>query len=447
VIVVELRRPLGATEEGIWLMDAAASLNFVIVCHVSGALKPDELRQGLDAAQARHPQLRARVEELPEGPAFTPVGVGPIPLEVKHLPEQAWVAEAEDQLPLRFPLAGPYLRATLLRHDAGLSTLLLGFHHVIADGRGAMALVRDVLTAAAGARRGVVTELEPSLDVLPFDARLPADCFGWRAALRRGVFALRVLCRSRLWGPPVRVRRDREAFAHSRRTRVIPTELKGAQLQRLVDRCRAEETTVHGALSAAMLLGILADRAEVNGVSSKVGPVVTMGRPVNQAQRLRPPPGDALGLHVFTLDYETRLSQSTGFWELARDVHDSLHRGLARKDDLCMAVLNPKVAGWMGARTLDPKQFLEKWEQNAFCTTSLTNLGRTEIPSIYGSLGLEACRVVSTPSALGDFMASAVTLGDTLYWTFLWPDPVLTEEHAQRLTEGIASQLHRALDL
>ncbi|MBG7585789.1 hypothetical protein GHU37_25905, partial [Pseudomonas aeruginosa] len=79
-MMAEIRRPLSAVERWYWLSDQFSALNVISRVRVHGRLSIDDLRRGLDALQARHPLLRARVAPAagldPRGVAGEP----PIPL-------------------------------------------------------------------------------------------------------------------------------------------------------------------------------------------------------------------------------------------------------------------------------------------------------------------------------------------------------------------------------
>lgn len=60
--MAEIRRPLSAVERWYWLSDQFSALNVISRVRVHGRLSIDDLRRGLDALQARHPLLRARIE-------------------------------------------------------------------------------------------------------------------------------------------------------------------------------------------------------------------------------------------------------------------------------------------------------------------------------------------------------------------------------------------------
>jgi len=444
---VELRRPLGASEAGTWLMDRGAPLTFVLVARLAGELTPDVLGQALAALQARHPPLRARVVATDGGPAFTPDGVGPVPLRVLDAAPEAWASEAEDELVARFADAGPLLRATWLRHGQADGTLLLAFHHALTDGRGALAALGELVTAAGRLAQGRPAALAPSSWTAPLERCLPPAARGPGAALRRGLFVARTLWRDRRLGPALRVRRERSLPAHARRPRVCPLVLEPDVLQALVARARAEGTTLHGGLSAALLLAILADLSPAPGSGAASAPVVSLGTPHDIRDQLTPAPGGALGLLVSSLAFEGRVAPETPLWELARRIRRALQAGLSRGEAWSTVRLTPRVVAWLGGDRLEPAAFVEAWEREAGATCGVTNLGRLALPERCGPLSLREVHAVSAPSALTDLVLLAMTHAGQLRLNLMWPEPCLTRAHAERLATDVEARLLGALQV
>jgi hypothetical protein len=453
----DLDRPLGPAERGLWLMDAGAPLNYCLVARVAGGLHEHLLRAALDAAQARHPPLRARVEESAGLLRFRSDDVGPIPLSVERGPESAWLTRVEDDLTQRHPAAGPLLRVILHQHDDNDAvTLLMSSHHVIGDGRSGVSLLRDVLTAAGRIAAGGPPGLSPLAATSPIEDLLPASARGLRGAFRNALFMARTSVAAARNGAPLPVRQEQETPAHSRRARIHPVVLDPRTTGRLMERCRSERTTVHGALSAAMILGILADHGAGAGAGYGSGAgsgaaaghaadTVGFGIPVDMRPLLEPSVDDALGFYVSMISYERRLSADAELWELARDIRDRVVAGRRRRDDVSVVAMSPRLGRWLGAERLPPREFVESWERHVRGTGGLTNMGRLDIPTAYGALSLETCHLAFTPSALGQFSAGVSSLDDQLFWDFTWPDPSMTRAHADALIGGIVETLRRAI--
>lgn len=422
-------------EHGIWKTDLGAPLNFTTSARITGPLTADVLRAALPAVRARHVHLRARIEADANGlPRFIHDDVPPLELQV--VPNGDWVKELEREINQPFDARGPLARFVFVEREKD-AYVLATIHHSVGDGMSGTFLMRDLLQACAQVLAGQPPSLEPLSESGSIDAGIPAASRGLRALGYHLRFVLRemwVLLRS---GFPLKVRRDRHLFAHSRRARVIPHQLEPALAEKLAARARAEKTTVHGALSAAMLLGTLADAGK-----SRAG--VTFGTPINLRPHLEPPVGEQLGFYVSMTLYRDIVHRDQPFWDLARSVRRQLEDTTARKGHLAIIDLLPKIMGVIGGWRLAPRALLERFERAMPSTTGLTNLGRLTIATTYGPLTLEDCHFAACPSALGDFLSTATSLHGRIFWNFVWPDPVLTEDHAQKLVAGIIARLESA---
>ncbi|HHA3877941.1 TPA: condensation domain-containing protein, partial [Pseudomonas aeruginosa] len=150
-MMAEIRRPLSAVERWYWLSDQFSALNVISRVRVHGQLSIDDLRRGLDALQARHPLLRARIEhDAGLDPRWVPCE-RPIPLrEVRGGGEEQWLREInERELPERIdPDSGPLIRTVAITTDAGAHDLLVVVPHIIADGTTVLTLAEQWLTLA-----------------------------------------------------------------------------------------------------------------------------------------------------------------------------------------------------------------------------------------------------------------------------------------------------------
>ena len=110
-----------------------------------------------------------------------------------------------------------------------------------------------------------------------------------------------------------------------------------------------------------------------------------------------------------------------------------------------MLDLLPRMFGFLGATRLTPRALVERLELAARATGGLTNLGRLDLRTTHGPLEIADCHFGASPSGLGQFLATATSLHGRIFWNFVWPDPVLTEEHATALVDGIVDRLKQAV--
>jgi hypothetical protein len=162
------------------LLDAGSSgnMNFTVIATYSGGLEAAQLRQTLAALQAEHLLLRSTLIWEGRHCRFA-VTASPVPVELRPLSaeqdrpvvSQAWKPAAMTALRQRFSGGGePLWRLTWLKGAHG-GELLLTFHHAIADGLSAMALVQRLFSLLAAAAIGSKAPPQPDWDALTPDLR------------------------------------------------------------------------------------------------------------------------------------------------------------------------------------------------------------------------------------------------------------------------------------
>ncbi|MBL8950255.1 MAG: hypothetical protein JNK82_05740 [Myxococcaceae bacterium] len=405
---MELKRALSAIEAALWKIDLAAPLNFTTVARVTGPVSDEALRAALPKLQARHPHLRERIEDghFVEDLELT--------LELRES-AQPWVHEVEREL-------NAHITAPLARFVRAGDHLLITLHHSIGDGMSGVYLMRDWLRAATGA------ELEPLRDPGAVDHLLPKKPGALGVARLLASEGVDLVRSGRL----LQIKRDEERKAYDRRMRMTPVEIEPELVEKLTARARDESTTLHGALSAAMALGVLEQAGREKGG-------LVFGSPANVRGAVGA--GESLGFYVSMLTFRAPVRASTPFWQVARDVRRAIERHLSAKAELSMLKLLPIIWDVIGGYHHEPKAIADGWDSLLPATTGLSNLGRLGIETEYGPLKLESCHFVANVSALGEFASMATSLHGRLFWNFVWPSPVLTDVHAAELIDGIVNRL------
>jgi hypothetical protein len=438
-------RRLSPFEKFFWLIDKENRINFLMHAAVRGTLSENSLRTALKTIQARHPLLRVRIVKEGRSEArFISHGVSGIPLRVLEEPLGEWVKVAEEELNANFASEeGPLVRAALVRHTGGLSTLLLTFHHAIGDGDSGAYLMRDLLQAASLSERGK----DPSLPPLPakkeLEAYLPDWVKGPRGRWRYWQYWGRVAAPIVRYGRPVNLRIDKKAPLIQRRAHIIARTLGPEIVRELSERARREGTTVHGALASAVILALTGER------SSTGKGLYMVASPVNLRLRLSPPLGEDVGVFV-TIGISSGLAgQSTEFWPLAREVRNSLSQCVERgypfvwiyqhKDlNLAMSLLGTGQWGQHIYARLAQMTNPGVW--------GLSNIGRVQVCAHQGPFAVESFGFAGSGSVWYRFAAFVATFEDRLSWNFVGMEPIHTREHTRRVADVALETLARAIE-
>ena len=152
-------------------------------------------------------------------------------------------------------------------------------------------------------------------------------------------------------------------------THAHPWRLDIDQSERLQAAARSHQTSLHGILVAALLLGVAA-RAEGDGSRYRVS------HPFDLRSELRPPVGDDLGLFIAPIWTEHEVEPTTELWDLARQVTLAILEAIARGDHF---------GGAVEARQSAAPNFVLDRDQMAR-TLTVSNLGRLPFPERIGDL-------------------------------------------------------------
>jgi NRPS condensation-like uncharacterized protein len=290
-------RELGAMERLFWLMDQKHPAHLTVTAEVKGNTKVQNWRDALDAVQRRHPVLSTSIKRNEEGhPALYQMDAAPIPLRVVDGSVQGrWELEVDREMALPFtPEQAPLIRSVLI-HKPQSAVLIMIAHHAIADGMALVLLIRDLLQVLSGGQIEALpfsSAAEELLGKLPivYSESSQADASQAEPALYREGNGL---------APRVTARRLDEN---------LTATLKG--------RARREQTTVQGALCAAL---VLAGRMTSNAWPKR--PVRVMS-PINVRAHLGA--GEACGLYLGGGMIHFQPGDSRTFWELARFAKNEL---------------------------------------------------------------------------------------------------------------------------
>lgn len=429
-------RSLSPMEQTFYIADEICSLNFTMHCEISGELEEESLCAALAKVQARHPLLRMRLDGEDGMLRYRP-GTGRIPVRISEGPISAVVAECEHELHAGFDgRRGPMARCVLMRHGPAHATLLVTFHHLIGDGISGSLLLRDLFRALRG----------EDLDILPLaesaDRHLPATARGFQGFTRLVRMVGQRLGRALRYGRVRYLPVDRSASYVERQAAVRMLRFEPELVSALANRARREHTTVHGALSAAI---VIASRPEL-------GPPpwhIAFSSALNMRDRFSPSIGDDLGLYA-TLVYSTHLvDDKTDFWPLARELKAGLNAAVDSGQPFLGIAALPRwiMYRYRRAGRGEPgRQAAAKvFHRGMVKAFALTNIGKVAIVADNGPIRISALGFVVSPSVLGASAFTAATLDGTLCLNSIVMEPVVSRDTQDRILERVQSLLCAAI--
>jgi NRPS condensation-like uncharacterized protein len=341
---------LSGLEQIYYMLDVNAPTNACVVVEVEGKTSVEQWRAAVVKVASRAPVLSSRIVRNPAGLlAFELLSTISLPFHVVSGDLDGWLQIMKKEISTRIHLGrGPLFRATLL-HSSSRAVFLLSISHCIADGRSAVALLRDIL-------RTLVNEpLGPPYIVRSIDSLLVEATAGkWRPPLAQVPI---VESKPIVSNPEAPVHLAVSCFDEQLMTR-------------LRDRARAEKATVHGALNAALVQVFVRDVATSGSLTSgiDVRPILAFGQ-----EGLRP---------VISSCTVKFANDDLPFWEIARRIKEALRQenrleaivALYEKvGEFCVTCPTPELIRERLIGKSDEPEIL------------LTNLGVLPIPLSYGA--------------------------------------------------------------
>ncbi|MBU6996396.1 MAG: hypothetical protein HXS41_07350 [Theionarchaea archaeon] len=427
-------RKLGANERVVWQTIQAGSINFAAVARISGYVDEAALRTVLDLLSQRHPLLRTRIDIQQGEPVFTSCDVPEIPLRsVRRTKDTQWQEEAERELNTVLPWStGPLLRVVLLQ-NRNHSDIVTRFHHVMGDGTSGMYLMHDLIKLLGSICNGKVPTFKRMPERPPVEELLP-HMNNLEGMVKSATLASRQMFNIIMRRPrtlPI----DRKASLEECFTRIVHCTLSKEETGALIERCRRESTSVHGAICAAMLM---AASKQICNSEEKYPITLNCMSPVDLRPYLNPPLGEELGFYASMVITAHKVQDNGKLWDLARSVRRRVQTSIQSGDPLVFISLLDMLT----PHDARPSDFARRASQIYPAPIMVTNLRRIAIPKVYETLSLEKLHfVVSNKAVPNLFNAALVTFADRLTLNFSYVDPVISPEHARSLVEDTMKML------
>ena len=362
----ETLRSLDQGERYAWLADVVSSMNFVVLAELAGhPLSEAPLRDALGALQAHHPLLAATVHEAANGAvAFHRAAGVAIPLTVERCDAEDWQGPVGAEFLAPFHDGGGATMRCRLLQLPGRSLLALTFYHAVADARSGVMVLKQLLRLALrGDAIGDPMPVPP-----PMHALFP-PAFRWTEQPGKAeALAQEIAAEAAQAGAPAEL----PFLAHReprRAPRIRQIRLDGAAGRALQARCRAEGTTVHGAICAAQLIATQALFAEAEPRT------LYLVCPADLRPHVAPGLEGQLSFCTTLLRATYRVAGADSIWDLARAVGEDLRRRLRRGDGhLVYAALPLDRLG----RAEQARPILAQALDQLPAGSNISNIGRVE---------------------------------------------------------------------
>ena len=413
LVGVRLTRSLGMAEEAMATLERRlATGHLVRVMRLAGRVDPGSIARAMNLVLARHPLLRASIVRSSATDSRFVIDESP-PREVEfvaHVSDRWWQDVVEQELSSPLPDAGPLVRLTVMWPEgpSTVTDVVISCHHAVADGQALNVLCHDLIAFVDGVLNGEigpVTELRllPSVeDLLPSQVR--------QSALETlGSFMERQL-QLKLDHAPVGLRSDAEpgtAVSSGLVHRELPLDASAFR-----DVCREKGTSVHGAVSAAVLL------AAQPRLSETTDPAMALVSSMSLRELLTDADCSA-SIGLFSSGTRTfHQVRTSGFWSLARDAKTQVDGARAR--------IEPIHALFLQREAIDHQiqaggELSVAWISNLGRVDASKSPRSTRVLALHGGVPIHG--------AGPTLYCHVSTLGRRLFWNFVFP-----RNHFRRIT-------------
>lgn len=419
----KIDRPLSAVERWYWFADRFSPLNVVGRIRVKGDLTIEALRRGLDELQACHPLLRTRIESQ-EGGVDPRWSDSSAPIALREVPRKGddhWIDEInERELVDRIDTdVGPLIRTVALIGADGVHDLLVVAPHIIADGTTILSLGEQWLNfSTQGRAESAKARVLPAAEDMRPERYTGASI---AASLAEQTEDDRAIVETHR---PGRVEPSCVVAFESRKTQLIHRELSGEQVDRMAEAARRNGTTVHGVLTAALLLAAAKDAGD--GSSH-----FAVGSPVNLRGELDPPvQPDEVGTYVATIP--TIVQVQAPFWDVARSLIGDLTKRRQRGDHFNLMEL---IVGAIPESLEAARAFMKTMEAEGPINLCSSNIGRHPFPDRIGNLEISDAQFIAGISVLGYVVATINSSHGRLFWNFTYIADAIPAERALKLVD------------
>lgn len=437
----QIERALGPAEEIFWRLDGSSPMNTAATISITGPVTEEKLRVAVDAVQKRHPKLRVKMQNRGKSKPWMVSGVGQLPIStidadvdiIKYVQQQLLVPFDSEN--------GPLVRFGLQKKSDNESIVVFELHHSICDGKSAVLASRDLLNALQQVEETGVAELEALPQVNYYRERFPKSTKGFRGLLGYLMTIYRLLVSVLPLGKPQFLHVNENVPVENRDLVILSKQFESSLMKNLVAKCKEEDTTVHGAMYAAIVLASAKDIG--NGESVCVG----CASSIDLRDRLTPPVGDDVGYFVSAVGSGHKVSSKDPLWPLARDIRDGAMKARNEKMDMLLMPYPYNLHARVG-RHMQQEKYAKYLEgaHNPPCIV-VTNAGNIDIPVNYGPFTINDIGMFANPSVLTPFGSIISTLNGLMRWTLIGSSPVVTEQQLEQVFADAQNYLVEAIDM
>ncbi len=420
-------RKLGQIEQSMELLNKEAKTwKLITISRLNQPLNLDVIRQSLDIIQSRHNRLNSRIINWRNQLYFQTQGTQRIALRVvEKLKNDQWQEVVNEEMNDNFNSKNGLLQVVLVNivNNHQISYLITNIHHAIADGICSIQLHSEILTCYQKILAGETIYPISNLSSLPpIEYLLPQSKKGFHGKISSILFLLR-LAFQKLWHRPETLIPEKYVPIIKRRSKIIHRQIKQELTQVFINRCRQENTTIHSALCSVMMFTIAKKIMKAHQQEIPLNCLSYLDLRKRLESVISKTEMGVLATSI--MEFHT-IKINTYFWELARQVKQKLEIDIQNGNIFNMILI---------ARHLIDFCFI--FPQQVAATVSISNVGKVNIPNIYGELELEEISFAGSHALYaGMFVLHASTFQEKMLLNFVFSEPSISQSTMESLIKN-----------
>ena len=425
--------------------------NVIMVASIRGNIDVKRLLDVLNRLRTRHALLAVRVVVEEDDVAwFVTEGVPESNLEViPRENENQWIKRTEAEFNVPFPFdKGPLSRFILLRsHD--VSELIICAHHAVCDGMSLIYLIKDILQH--------LREPDSSIEILPDPPLIDRTTVPSPPSIRPIQRKIFKLINKRWKKKHIRfdhndMTRLHNVFWEKNRDRKLLTWILSQEMtQALVARSRKENVTVNTALWTAFLAAQHDVQAPLKSYHQR------SGMAVNTRDKLSVPVGECFGFYASSLTVRLKYARRKDFWENARDIHKRIRTELKKTELFRMLIADLFTPSLLDSIYFSKYGLIKSRISNMLLKMmnfdkisygySITNVGKINIPSVYGELHLDMVYGPAVYSDVNEKLVGVITIGDRISFMMTYNEDNISTDNAKQIRDAAITYLSQAINI
>lgn len=415
--------------------------NVSMVARINGSISKEKLLNSLDVVRKKHPLLGAKIVFDEDDVAWFSTDNVPKPnfKSINRVSDTQWFKELQNEITIPFDLEkGPLIRFMLIQSEK-VSELVIICNHSICDGMALTYLVRDLLNNYVNTEKEI--EMLFPEDMTDF---LPKKGFSLSSLIMRFF----IYNANRRWKkkPYTFTQKDSVAVQKSywdkNQFNTVLIELEPHETKKLLKICRKNGVTIGSAITAAFI----AAHEELEGPFTKNQKQIWI--PFDLRRHSDSKIGDIFSLCVGAPRFSYKYNSKKSFWENVSVLHNEVHKRVEKLDSEALEVQNfdptliDALSSFAPFEKVVPDAYMQtenllefsrdkknvafsfaKKSENMVPGTIPSNLGRLNIPEIYGDLKIDRLVFLPVISNSVPLTLGGVSIGDRLVFSLIYPEP------------------------